>query len=144
MQLHLSLILNDFISDQQFTFLPDCSIHHALLLTNESLHAAIRSHLEFVFMKMDIVKAFDMLEGNFLFQVLKHIGFRPNFISFVRALTSNASFAVLVNGKLTKLFPMTRFVRQGCPLSPLLFIIAADMLSRLFNKAVDDRSIKGV
>lgn len=47
MQLRLSPTLNDFISDHQFAFLPGRSIHHALLLTNESLHAAIRSHLDF-------------------------------------------------------------------------------------------------
>lgn len=95
-------------------------------------------------MKMDIVKAFDMLEWNFLFQVLQHIGFGRNFISFVRALTSNASSAILVNGKLIEPFSVTRSMRQGCPLSPLLFIIATDVLSRVLNKAANATSIKGV
>lgn len=144
MQLRLSPILNEFITDQQFAFLSGHSIHHALLLTNESVHATIRSHLQYVFMKMDIVKAFDMLEWNFMFQVLQKVGFKLNFINFIKALTSNANSTILINSILTESFLVTRSMRQGCPLSLLLFIIVVDVLSRLFNKVAKNGHIKVV
>lgn len=120
-QLRLSKVLNRFISYHQSAFLPGRSIHHSVLLLNEILHRAALSGLDFALLKLDICKAFDKTEWDFLIALLEHIGFGPNFIRFITATMANATFAVIINGHQSDPLKITHSMRQGCPLSPLLF-----------------------
>lgn len=60
------------------------------------------------------------------------------------ACVSSTTFGVLFNGEPTESFSCSRGIWQGCPLAPLLFILAIDGLSRLIQEAKKDRRIKGV
>uniref|UniRef100_A0A8C0FWL7 Reverse transcriptase domain-containing protein n=1 Tax=Chelonoidis abingdonii TaxID=106734 RepID=A0A8C0FWL7_CHEAB len=71
-------------------------------------------------------KAFDRVEWNFLFQVLSHMGFGPNFLKWIAALYTSPKAAVQVNEVKSPLFELHRGTRQGCPLSPLLFALAME------------------
>lgn len=95
-------------------------------------------------MKLDIRKAFDSLEWGFLFAVLAKFGFGPRFINYVKATTVGAASSVLLNGRFTAPFPISRSIRQGCPLSALLFVIIMDVLSNMITAAVADEHIQGV
>ena len=68
-------------------------------------------------------KAFDRVNHNFLFKVMKSFGIGDNFINWIKLLYSNASATVNVNGNLTKPIPLERGVRQGCPLSSPLYVM---------------------
>ena len=57
------------------------------------------------------------------------MGFGPSFRSWVSLLYSSVNSAVIVNGHLTEFFPVTRGVRQGCPLSPLLYVLVAETMA---------------
>jgi hypothetical protein len=87
-------------------------------------------------MELDVTKAFDMLEWLFLVWLLQKIGFGPKFLAFIQAIHMTATSVVRVNGQLSKYFKNARSVRQGCPLSPLLFIIAMDALSCMLQDAL--------
>jgi hypothetical protein len=76
--------------------------------------------------------------------LLEKVGFGPTFLQFVQASQDLATSAVRINGKLSKYFPNRRSARQGCPLSPLLFVIAMDALSTMFQQALDDGRLRGV
>lgn len=78
--------------------------------------------------KVDIRKAFDTMGWNFLLLVLKTFGFHPVFCDWIRAILHSARLSVLVNGSIVGVFPCKRRVRQGDPLSPLLFCLAEEML----------------
>ena len=78
---------------------------------------------------LDAEKAFDQLEFKFLFHTLRKFGFGPRFISWVRALYNSPISSIKTNGLISKPFALQRGVRQGCPVSPLLFVIALEPLA---------------
>lgn len=66
---------------------------------------------------------------------MKHKGFSEKWIGWIGNILSSASLAILLNGIPGKIFNCHRGVRQGDPLSPLLFVLAADLLQTVINKA---------
>lgn len=96
-------------------------------------------------LKMDVIlKAFDRIEWPFLLACLEKCGLGGMLTRFLKASFVNASSSVLLNGRQTKCVPLSRSIRQGCPLSPLLFILAFDSLSFMFQDAMAKKSIVGV
>ena len=93
--------------------------------------------------KLDIEKAYDHLSWEFLFQVLDRMGFGKRWVSWVKWCVSTASFSILVNGSPAGFFQNSRGLRQGDPLSPYLFVIGMEALSRLLNRAVDGNYLSG-
>ena len=79
--------------------------------------------------KLDLANAFDKVQLNFLFAVMLNLGFHPHLISWIRACISGPWIAPLINGRPTNFFHASRGLRQGCPLSPLLYVIQASVLS---------------
>lgn len=120
------------------------SIHHSILLTNELLQRALESGVDHIFLKLDICKAFHKLEWAFLYRLLKHLGFDPRFINFVKAISASENSIVIMNGKQSEPFKISHSVRQGCPFSPLLFIIVVDALSQMLDRALSRGQIRGV
>jgi hypothetical protein len=64
------------------------------------------------------------------------MGIGTDFVSKIKQLYNNIFSQVLVNGFLTTTFSVTRSVRQGCSLSPLLFVIAIEPLLNLIRQSI--------
>ncbi len=90
---------------------------------------------------IDFQKAFDSVSWSFLYKTLDALNFGENLQRWVKLLYNNTSSCVTNNGYSSAFFSVERGVRQGCPVSPLLFIIVAEMLSQ---KIRGDNSIKGI
>ena len=78
---------------------------------------------------IDFKKAFDSLEHNFMFSVLKRFNFGPNFISWIQMLYRDPVFKVKNNGWISSNYKMERGVRQGCPMSSLIFILCTEIMA---------------
>ncbi|VFQ65925.1 unnamed protein product [Cuscuta campestris] len=86
-----------------------------------------------IIVKIDMAKAFDNLEWQYLQGVLNKLGFSTHAQNLLMANLKSTFLSILINGSPKGYFQMKRGVKQGDPLSPLLFIIAGEGLSRALN-----------
>eukprot|EP00253_Pinus_taeda_P011910 PITA_11910 len=94
--------------------------------------------------KLDLSKAYDRLSWNYLGKVLESFGFCRRWVDWIHSLISYPSFSILVNGTPSKTFSASRGIRRGDPLSPFLFILAAEGLGRFIKKQREANKIKGL
>ncbi|XP_075091560.1 secreted RxLR effector protein 78-like [Nicotiana tabacum] len=152
MLLVLSRVLHDrlvsffpsLIAPNQSRFVKGRSIFENILLTQEIITDIwLRGKPANVVIKLDMAKAYDRVSWKHLLHVLRKMGFSEHFINMVWNLMSNNWYSVLVNVQSSRFFKSTRGVKQGDPLSPALFILSAEVLSRSLNKLFEDKSFVG-
>jgi hypothetical protein len=138
--------LEKLISQCQSAFIPGRWIAENQLIVHELLHSFKRRKVKggFVAMKVDLQKAYDRINWNFLRIVLRRFGFQEVFVNWIMQCVTSVSFLVLINGGKSKSFRPTRGIRQGDPLSPYLFILCQEVLSRLIDKELIEGNIRGV
>ncbi|KAK6142914.1 hypothetical protein DH2020_023262 [Rehmannia glutinosa] len=88
------------------------------------------------------ISAYDTISWSFLEQVLNGLGFPPIFISWVMECVSSVSYSICINGSLQGKFPGKRGLRQGDPMSPALFLLCMEYLSRLLKVRTNTLSFK--
>lgn len=93
-------------------------------------------------LSLDQEKAFDRVDWGFLFKTLTHMGFGPSFIKWVQLFYNKIRSAVLVDGYRSGFFFPSRGVRQGCPLSPLLYVISIEVLAAALRANSDISGLK--
>ena len=123
------------IHQNQYGFIKTRSIQDCLAWSFEYIHQCHKSKREVIILKLDFEKAFDKIEHSAILEVMFHLGFPSKWLDWMRSILSSRHSAVLLNGVPGKFFQCKRGVRQGDPLSPLLFVIAADLLQSLVNRA---------
>lgn len=96
---------------------------------------------EGLLVSLDFKSAFDSLDHIFMLEAIRSYNLGNNFINWVSTLYNSAEAAVLSNGISTGWFPVERGVRQGCPLSPMLFVLAVEKLANSLRSNVN---IQGV
>jgi hypothetical protein len=94
--------------------------------------------------KNDMENSFDKVNHEFLYEVLSKFGFQNPFISWITACISNPWISPLINGRSTPYFQATRGLRQGFPLSPLLYVIMEETLNRILEQERISKNIPGL
>jgi hypothetical protein len=90
-----------------------------------------------MFIKLDIFKAFDTVNWSYMLSIMTHLGFGQKWRNWISSLWCTSSSSVLVNGAPGRRVLHYRVVRQGDPLSPMLFLLAMEPLHMLLKKAQD-------
>ena len=141
----LQLILPSILNSDQTCSVPGRSIFENLMLARDSIDYCQEKKLPLALIKIDQEKAFDRVNWDFLLKVLERMNFGPKFMCFVKTMYTNVSCQISNNGHLSRKITLKRGVRQGCPLSPLLYCIVAETLVNLIrqNLKIDGLRLPG-
>ena len=131
-------LLAKLIDPAQAVFVPSRWIAENIVLAQEIVHSFKNTKKKKGFMgfKLDFHKAYDSLEWDFIYLVLKAVGFDHRVISLIQQCISTVNFTLRMNGTKSSCFSPSRGLRQGDPLSPYLFILCMDVLAKLIDREV--------
>jgi len=118
------------VSPNQTANVHSRKISHNLSMLRDFVFHADTQQLEAFILSIDQMKAFDRVNWDFLISVLKTQNFPPLLLGWVRTLYTDISSCVRINGFTSLLFAITRGVRQGCPLSAILYTLFSEALNR--------------
>jgi hypothetical protein len=141
----LKTMLPKFISPWQGAFVLGRLIQDNSIIAFEVINAMKKSKrkLGYIALKMDMEKAYDLMEWSFLLKIMEILGFNAQWISLINECISSPSFLILINGSPHGFFSSSRGLRQGDPLSPFFFIIGVEALSRVLSKSEAEGLFKG-
>jgi hypothetical protein len=139
----LRSVIGSVVSEAQSAFVKGKQILDGILIANEAVDEASRLKKELLLFKVDFEKAYDSVDLRYLDSVMANMNFPKLWRKWIFECVGTAKASVLVNGSPTDEFPLERGLRQGDPLSPFLFLIAAEGLNVLMNSVVRAQMFTG-
>jgi hypothetical protein len=131
------------VSEVQSAFVKERQILDGILIANEVVDDARKNHKELVLFKVDFEKAYDSVDLRYLDDVMRRMDFPALWRKWIRECVGSAMASVLVNGSPTREFSLEQGLRQGDPLSPFLFFLAAEGLNVMMRVLVQTSIFTG-
>ena len=135
-------ILPKIIHPNQKCGIKGRSIHDGAALIRDLIHYVNNNNLPGVIISLDQTKGYYRAEWDFLFKILHKFNFGPNFINMIKTCYTNIESCVKVNGYTSIYFNLSRGIRQGCPISTLLYILVAETLAEAVRVESEIKGIK--
>jgi len=139
----LRSVIGLVISDSQSAFIKGRQILDGILVANEIVDEARKLRKELILFKVDFAKAYDTVDWGYLDEVMIKMGFPSLWRKWINECVGTATALVLVNGSPTDEFPLGRGLRQGDPLSPFLFLLAAEGFNVLMESLIRNNLYSG-
>ena len=131
----LCRVVHGLILDLQNAFVKGRQILDSFLIASKCIDSKLKSGSLGVLCKLDVEKVYDHVSWDFLMYMLQRCDFSEKWRKWIRYCISTVKFFILINGSPFDFFGSSRGFRQGEPLSPLLFDIVMEALSRMLNVA---------
>ncbi|GAU14347.1 hypothetical protein TSUD_309070 [Trifolium subterraneum] len=139
----LRTVIGSVISETQTAFVKERQILDGILIANEVVDEARKSQKELLLFKVDFEKAYDSVDWGYLDMVMRKMSFPRLWRKWMSECVCTATASVLVNGSPTDEFPLERGLREGDPLSPFLFLLAAEGLNVMMSALVQSNLFQG-
>ncbi len=127
--IRLQKVIPSIINSDQVGYIKDRYIGENIRIIFDILTYAKSEDIDAFIAQIDFEKAFDSIEWPFLFKTLKSFNFGENFIQWIKILYTDICACVGNNGHYSETFKLSRSIRQGCPISALLFLLVAEILA---------------
>ena len=137
----LQEVAGEVVGAEQTCVIPGRSMGDSLALVRDSYLYAVDRRVPLCMAGLDLEKAFDRINHEYLKQVMVAFGFGPRIRAWIDLLYYDCNSRVIINGNTTSTFKVQSGVRQGCPLSVVLFILAMEPLACAIRQ---DHSIRGL
>ena len=137
----IKTFLPKLISDDQTGFIKGRCISENKRLLDSVIKFTEGKKIPGLLLFLDFEKAFDTLGWSFINKTLQHFGFGPSLLNWIKLFYCSIESCILNNGWGSNFFKLSRGVRQGCPLSPYLFILSVEVLAEAIRKK---QKIKGI
>lgn len=141
LSMRLTKVLGKLIAEDQTCGVPGRTILNNTFILRDLIILCKEKNIPAAIISVDQMKAFDRVNWSFIWKTLAKFGFGQNFIKWVKLLYSDAQSIVKVNGFLSDPLRLQRGVRQGDPLSPLLYVLVAEVFAISVRQ---DDSIEGI
>ncbi|CDO71547.1 hypothetical protein BN946_scf184911.g17 [Trametes cinnabarina] len=133
--IRLAAVAPDIVHPSQAGFVPGRRLRNQTQLARMMIHWAEAKEINGTIVALDQEKAYDRIAHDYLWRVLHTFGIPPGFTNIVRSLYRDAMTCVTINGVTSNTYKVYRGVRQGDPLSCLLFDLAIEPLSAMIRKS---------
>ena len=137
----LKRVLPRLIDHDQSGFLKGRFIGENIRLVDATIKYTATKNIPGLLLFPDFEKVFDTVEWSFIQKTFRHFNFGPTIINWIKLFYNDTESSILNNGWSSDFFKLGRGVRQGCPLSPYLFILCVEVLADVIRKNCD---IKGI
>jgi len=128
--------LQDFLDEAQQGFVKERQGSKLIINIHDNYYKALDKKQQHYILFMDTRKAFDSIDHSFITHMLKHIGMPDWVINIITNLLSNVMVSPVVGENTNVHIKIKRGVKQGCPLSPLLFVLCYDILIFKMNDSI--------
>ena len=125
----LQNVIHQIIGPHQTAYIKKRFIGENVRLISDIIEYATKFNKQGILLFLDYAKAFDNLNWDFMYASLKQYGFGSSFISWIHVLYNKPEACIKANGWLTDFITIMKGIRQGCPISAMLFIMCAEFLS---------------
>ena len=137
----LKTVIGQIVQPDQSYGVPERTIYDNINLIRDSLTFCNTQNSPLALLNLDQKKAFDNVDHDYLFRTMRAMGFGRSFISYVQTMYSGTQSMVKVGNSLTSPFPFEKGIRQGCPLSGLLYSIAIEPFLHTLRAKLSDSGL---
>ena len=125
----MQIVMSDIISNDQSAYMKGRYMGTNIRLVSDIIEHYDMTNKSGILLMLDFQKAFDTIEWEFMFKTLHFFNFGPSFIRWIQTIYNRPVACIKNNGYFSENFNISRGIRQGCPVSALMFILCVEILA---------------